>query len=194
MGIASILTLAAGMLLAGSAFVPQVSPHARMISAILGLGLALYAVVTLFLGAEPGVLLWTIALAFALRNFRAEGRHRRKLAAGEASRRHPGLGDRGPMRLPSWGPRQGNLQATAMRPGPLPASQQSAPARTAQNRPGQATSSSPTANRPHGHYAAADTRGLRPAPPADRWGKPIPPGSVMDRWGNIIAAEDQQPI
>lgn len=201
MEIASIFTLAAGMALAGSAFAPAVAPGTRMVSAILGLALSLLAVVLLFLGASPGIFLWIIAVAFAVRNFRAADRRQKKIDAGQDPVRHPNLGDLRQLQLPAWAPQipslgrqgtpavahQGNAglhhQGTPAGPHPgIPAGPPPGAFR------GQAASYATSGQAP-GHNAAPDTRGLRPAPPTDRWGKPIAPGSMMDRWGNIVPGE-----
>ncbi|MHA7155781.1 hypothetical protein [Arthrobacter sp. TMN-50] len=179
MEIASILTLAAGMALSGSAFAREVSPGTRMISAFLGLAVALFAVLTLFLGATPGMFLWIIASVFAVRNFRAAVRHQKRVDAGLDPVRHPNLADLRPTNLPGWAPQVPGMT----RPGTLglPA------ALTPKAFRGQAASY-PMAGQAPGHNSAPDTRGLRPAPATDRWGKAIPPGSMMDRWGNIAPA------
>ncbi|MBG6180389.1 hypothetical protein [Arthrobacter sp. CAN_A1] len=185
MEIASILTLAAGMALIGSAFARGVSPGTRMISAFLGLAVALFAVLTLFLGSTPGVFLWIIAGVFAIRNFRAASRRQTKVDAGLDPVRHPNLADLRPLNLPAWAPQVPGMT----RPGiqGLPA------ALTPKAFRGQAASY-PTAGQAPGHNSAPDTRGLRPAPATDRWGKPIPPGSMMDRWGNIVPSEGLDPL
>ncbi|WP_026551534.1 hypothetical protein [Arthrobacter sp. H20] len=185
MEIASILTLAAGMALAGSAFAQLVAPGTRMISAVLGLAVALLAIVTLYLGATPGVFLWIIAAAFAVRNFRAAERHKKKVDAGLDPVRHPNVKDLRQLQLPAWAPQVPGIA----RPGTL-----GLPAvLTPKGFRGQAPSY-PTAAQPYGHSAAPDTRGLRPAPATDRWGKAIPAGSMMDRWGNIVQDEGRAPI
>ncbi|MBE0008945.1 MULTISPECIES: hypothetical protein [unclassified Arthrobacter] len=185
MEIASIFTLAAGMALAGSAFAPAVSPGTRLISAILGLALSLLAVVLLFIGASPGIFLWIIAVAFAVRNFRAADRRQKKIDAGQDPVRHPNLGDLRQLQLPAWAPQVPGVGRQGVpgvaRPG-TPAGPPPGAFR------GQAASYATSGQAP-GHNAAPDTRGLRPAPATDRWGKPIPPGSMMDRWGNIVPGE-----
>lgn len=189
MEIASILTLAAGMALAGSAFAPAVAPGTRMVSAILGLGLALLAIVLLFLGASPGIFLWIIAVAFAVRNFQAADRRKKKIDAGLDPTRHPNLGDLRQLQLPAWAPKVPGLSG----PGTAATTRQGTMgARQPTIRRGQAASYT-TAGQAPGHNSAPDTRGLRPAPATDRWGKPIPPGSVMDRWGNIVPTEGHVP-
>ncbi|MBG6191646.1 hypothetical protein IWX64_002612 [Arthrobacter sp. CAN_A212] len=188
MEIASIFTLAAGMALAGSAFAPAVSPGTRMVSAILGLALSLFAVVLLFLGASPGVFLWVIAVAFAVKNFRAADRRQKKIDAGLDPARHPNLGDLRQLQLPAWAPRVPGIarQGTPQIPGVASPGVPAGPTPAAFR--GQAASYATSGQAP-GHNSAPDTRGLRPAPATDRWGKPIPPGSMMDRWGNIVPAE-----
>lgn len=189
MEVGSILTLAAGMALAGSAFAPAIAPGTRMISAFLGLALSLLAVVTLFLGASPGLFLWVIAGLFAVRNFRAADRHRKKVDAGVDPARHPNLKDLRQAQLPAWAPKVPGLSG----PGTAGVTRQGTMgARQPTIRQGQAASY-PTAGQAPGHNSAPDTRGLRPAPATDRWGKPIPPGSMMDRWGNIAPTEGRLP-